>query len=233
MVKLRVVRSRGEVFDPRFFERDPRFWPIAPAAEVFAECMDWPEPESYVRAFRGRPAPVTFVSTPPKTRRRREPAVLDRDAMYDARIVRGTVPTRPRCWHDFMNALVWATFPRSKQTLHARQNELIRAWIPAGATQLPNARTRAQDALALVDEGGVLLLSAGGEEPLAVPFGHALFEGIVFQTPAMIARGMPLVVDHLPSREVAVEIADALLAERLLAPMMPEELPRFPFSATT
>ena len=232
MVKLRVVRSRGEVFDPRFFERDPRFWPIAPAAEVFAECTDWPEPASYVRAFRGHAAPVAFVSTPPKTRRRREPLALDLDAMYDAQIVRGTVPTRPRCWHDFMNALVWATFPRSKQVLHARQHELIRAWIPPGAKQLPNARTRAQDAVALVDEGGVLLLSAGGDEVLAVPFGHALFEGIVFQTPAMIARGTPLAVDQLPSREAAVEIADALLAERLLAPMTPEELPRFPFSVT-
>jgi len=232
VVKLRVVRSRGEVFDPRFFERDPRFWPIAPAAEVFADCTDWPEPDSYLRAFRGRPSPVTFVSTPPKTRRRREPAALDLDAMYDARIVRGVVPTRPRCWHDFMNALVWATFPRSKQVLHARQHELILAWIPPGAKQLPNARTRAQDAIALVDEGGVLLLSAGGDEQLAVPFGHALFEGIVFQTPAMIARGTPLGVDRLPTREDAVEIADALLAERLLEPMTPEELPRFPFSAS-
>ena len=78
----------------------------------------------------------------------------------------------------------------------------------------------------------MLLLSAGGNEQLAVPFGHALFEGLVFQTPAMIARGMPLVVDRLPSREAAVAIADALLAERLFAPMIPEDLPRFPFSAT-
>ena len=231
MVKLRVVRSRGEVFDPRFFERDPRFWPIADAAQVFADYTDWPEPEAYGLAFRGRAAPVTFVSAPPKPRRRREPPVLDLDAMYDAQIVRGFVPTRPRCWHDFMNALVWATFPRSKQVLHARQHELIRAWIPPGAKNLPNARTRAQDALALVDEGGVLLLSAGGEV-LAVPFGHALFEGIVFETPAMIARGAPLALEALPPRESAVAVADALLAERLRAPMTPEDLPRFPFSAT-
>lgn len=229
MVKLRIVRSRGEVFDPRFFERDPRFWPIVPAAQVFAEYTEWPEPEAYARAFRGREAPVRFVSTPPKPRRRREPAALDLSTMYDAQVVRGTVPTRPRCWHDFMNALVWATFPRSKKALHARQDELIRAWIPPGATSLPNARTRAQDALALVDEGGVLLLSSG-DEVLAVPFGHALFEGIVFQTPAMIARGAPLTVAKLPPREAAAEVADALLAERLLASMTPEDLPRFPFS---
>lgn len=228
-MKLRVVRSRGEVFDSRFFERDPRFWSIAPAAQVFATYTDWPEPEDYVRAFRGREAPVTFVSTKPKTRRRREPPALDLAAMYDAQIVSGKVPTRPRCWHDFMNALVWATFPRSKQVLHARQHQLICAWIPPGATQLPNARTRAQDALALVDEGGVLLLSAG-DEVLPVPLGHALFEGIVFQTPAMIARGVPLAVDVLPSRERATDMADELLAARLGAPMLPEELPRYSFS---
>ena len=90
-------------------------------------------------------------------------------------------------WHDFLNALVWATFPRAKLALHRRQHAAIERWIPPGATQLPNARTREQDALALVDEGGVLLC-----EDRTFFFGHALFEGLVFGQPAMISRGVAL-----------------------------------------
>ena len=80
-------------------------------------------------------------------------------------------------WHDFMNALVWATFPRAKAALHRQQHALYQAWATPGATRLPNARTREQDGLALVDEGGVVILASNAGD-LVVPFGHALFEGI-------------------------------------------------------
>jgi hypothetical protein len=216
---LRKVRALGERFDSTFFERDARFWPIADAARRFADRQDWPAPEEH--AADG----VRFVAAPKPRRHRRK--VIDVDDMYDAHIVRGIVPTRARCWHDYLNALVWASFPMSKAALHARQHAVIRAWIPPGATTLPNARTREHDALALIDEGGVIVLSAG-DANLAVPFGHALFEGLVHGVPAMIARAIPFHVERIP--EAPVPVADALLAERLRAPLVPEDLPRFSFS---
>lgn len=206
-VTLRHERAKGETFDPRFFEKDDRFWPIVDAARRFADRTDWPDPEEHVADG------VRFVTA-------KKQKTLNPDEMYDGQIVRGIVPTRPRCWHDFLNALVWATFPKAKMALHKRQHDLVRAWIPPGATVLPNARTREHDAVALIDEGGMLVL---GDFP--IPFGHALFEGLVHRVPAMIARTVPFQTD-----ERSIEAADRLLADFIRTPIVPEQLPRFPFS---
>lgn len=205
---LRSARALGEKWDPLFFERDPRFWPIANVARAFRDRPDWPAPEELAHPD------VRFVTTFKHKRTRTK--TLDPDNMYDARILRGEVPTRPRCWHDFLNALVWMTFPKSKRALHERQAACVRAWIPSGATTLPNARTREHDALALVDEGGVIVIG-----DVVMAFGHALYEGLVFGTPAMIARALHFDGD--------AKDADALLAARLREPLVPEDLPRFTF----
>ncbi|MCS6900861.1 MAG: DUF3025 domain-containing protein [Myxococcales bacterium] len=228
-MKLRLVRRPDSPFDGRFFERDPRLWPIVEAALAFVDHLDWPEPEAYLLAFRGRPAPVRFLRDTPRRRPRGHP--IDLDALYDARIVRGIVPTRPRNWHDFLNALVWATFPRAKVALHRRQHELIRAWIPPGATALPNARTPAQDTLALLDEGGILWLRDGNKEAL-VPFGHGLLEGIVLGVPAMVPRAFVLTTEWLPQeRRTLLALADGLLADALEGEVKPVPInPRALFS---
>jgi hypothetical protein len=228
---LRLVRREHSSFDARFFERHPYHWPIARAAGTFADRHDWPEPSEYGAAFTGD-APVRFELAPAKRRRPRGEPVIRAD-LYDAIIVRRcVVPTRARMWHDYLNALVWATFPRSKLALHTRQHEAIERWLPEGATQLPNARTRELDALALVDEGGVLVLDFGDHQT-TVLFGHALFEGLVFGQPAMVARGV--VLDARGARaagdEAVLRLADALLSARLAdraRVVSPDELPRFP-----
>jgi hypothetical protein len=223
-IKVRDLRARGEHFDARFFERDARFWPIAAAARAFADRTTWPPPEEYGAAFGAAPHAVRFVSDPPSKRRR---GPVDFARTYDGRIERGEVPTRPGTWHDFMNALVWATFPRAKAALHHSQHVLFQGWAQAGASRLPNARTREQDALALVDEGGLVVLTAGAASR-TVPFGHALFEGLVHRTPAMIARAVVFPVGQLPEDDAVVRVADELLAGRVARHLVPEELPRLP-----
>lgn len=209
--RIRKVRWERPRFDGRFFERDPQFWPIAPTAARFADRADWPEVDEY----NVEGLPVRFQEAPIK--RKRPPGPIDRADLYDARIVNDrVVPTRPRMWHDFLNALVWATFPQAKLALHRRQHAAIEKWIPPGATQLPNARTREQDALALIDEGGVLLV-----EEKTMFFGHALYEGLVFEQLAMISRGVKL--------DGGIEDADAELAALLddaARFRTPDELPR-------
>ncbi len=226
---LRLVRgdaSRAR-FDGAFFEKDERFWPIAQKARRFAGRAEWPRVEEY-DALLPEGSAVRFVEQhPPKAKvppRRAED-------LYDARIVNGEIPTRPGSWHDYLNALVWATFPRSKATLHARQHAVVSRWLAnAGSVtaegtidKLPNARTREHDALALVDEGGILV--TGG---LPIIFGHALYEGLVFGTPAMISRGVEVSVDGSPDRSAAaLALADERLSERLSRPLVPEDLPRY------
>jgi hypothetical protein len=161
---------------------------------------------------------------------------------------RRIVPTRARMWHDYLNALVWATFPQAKLAFHRRQHAAIERWIPQGATQLPNARTRELDALALIDEGGVLVLDEGDRQTPMI-FGHALFEGLVLGQPAMIARAVILeatrrgegAAEKFAVREMPAcspcpnwqitRRADALLAEALNDTsrfVSPDELPRLP-----
>jgi len=222
---LRPLRPGAGAFDGRFFERDPRFWPIAAAASAFAGRADWPEPSEYGLAFFEKSAPVRFERSAP---RRKTPGVVDLESMYDACILRGVVPTRERHWHDFLNALVWATFPRAKLALHRRQHALIRAWVPPGATQLPNARTPQQDALAVIDEGGIVLLRQG-EQQLPVPFGHAFFEGLVLGANPMITRGIIAPVASLPPGPgvEAIDLADQALAALVETPLVPAMLPRY------
>jgi hypothetical protein len=213
---LRATRAEAKTFDARFFERDPRFSAIVPVAKIFADYTDWPTPSEIDEALGAR-AGIRFVLAKPRPRRQRGP--VDVRDMYDARIARGEVPTRERNWHDLLNALVWATFPKSKATLHARQHRAIREWAGADVVRkLPNARTRELDALALVDEGGVIVC----DDAKLVVFGHALYEGFVLGVRSMIARAVPV--------DGSSPDADALLAARLATVTTPEELPRQPLA---
>ena len=114
---------------------------------------------------------------------------------------------------------MWATFPRAKTALHRRQHALMRAWIPPGATALPGARTREQDGLAVLDEGGILLLRSG-EQEVALPFGHGYMEGLVFGTPAVLPRGFPLGLGSLPGElDALCAAADEALAAAVEGPL--------------
>lgn len=187
-LRLRRTLPDAAMFVPRFFERSPLFWPVLPAARVFEDHGDWPSVDTYGRVFGGAEAPISFVPSTEPIRRRGEP--IDAKALYDGRIVHAReVPTRPRSWHDFMNALVWATFPRAKLALHGRQHVAVAERIAPGATVLPNARTRELDILALIDEGGVIVLATGNARRSLV-FGHALYEGLVLEQRATMARAV-------------------------------------------
>jgi len=153
------------------------FSTLSRALEALGSRAAFPTPEEIDEALAPL-AGVRFVRQKPVPRRRRAPR--DPSSMYDAQIVgAGRVPTRPGSWHDLMNALVWATFPRAKRALHARQVGLV-VVAPPGTSM---RRSREADALALVDEGGVLLVrgepAAGADAPAAarnVVFGHAIYE---------------------------------------------------------
>jgi hypothetical protein len=223
---------RATAYDSQFVARSPLFAPIARAAHRLAAYDDFPPAEALAGVFAGAP-PVHFVRAMPRSRRRDVP--LDVHAMYDARItLDGCVPTRPRCWHDLMNALVWGTFPLAKRALHARQYRAMVERIVEGSRTLPPTRTREQDALALVDEGGIIVLVDDPERARlelrghpgalrhmvesnraeAVIFGHAVYESLLLGVaPAAVAA---LVLFREPIFNDLVQEADAALA-RVLA----------------
>ncbi len=207
----RGIIRRTMRWDPSFFRKDPLFWPIARAAQALERFPEWPEPGDLTCAFEVEP-PVRFERPASKPRRSRAPA----NARYDARIaIDRVVPTRPRSWHDLLSALVWASFPRAKLALHARQHRMIAARLGADL-RLPGARTKEQDAVAMLDEGGVVLLRAGASS-CAVIFGHAIYEGLACGGPPNVrAAAYVVAIDSLPSdAHQRVDFADASLAALL------------------
>jgi hypothetical protein len=221
------TRSRRALvpYDPQLLAQSALFWPLEPAWEVLDDGTgSWPPVSSYRRAFGARPPAVEF--TPAKGRPRRR--VLRPVERYDASIVnRRVVPTRPRHWHDLFNALVWATFPLAKTALHARQHARICARL-ARADGRTTLRSREEDALAMIDEGGVLTL-AGPGGPRRLLFGHALYEGLVLGAPPQIARELPLSVTPADGPRELLDRTDRALAAALTDEhrlLDPAELPR-------
>jgi hypothetical protein len=198
-------------WDPRFGIGDRAFESVDAAAKRLRRFSAWPSVEDIDRALADLVAPIRFVVQAPKTRRRRGP--VDAALLYDGRIsVEGVVPTRARSWHDLLNALVWASFPKSKRALHARQHRAMCARIGASIRRLPNARTREQDLLAMLDEGGVLtIVGSDGFEQRFV-FGHAILEHRLAGLDAR-PRDISLRSDAVlpPTLDARRALADALL----------------------
>jgi Protein of unknown function (DUF3025) len=196
--------ERGHPWDARFCLRSPLYAPIEEVASAFAGFDEWPAVTD-IDAALAEKAGIHFQEQPPRVRRRRRGRRLpiEAESLYDARIsLAGWVPTRARNWHDFLNALVWASFPRAKHAFHARQHAAVAARIQAGDRVLPGVRTRELDGLAILDEGGLLLLVEDSLEKnltdwidrkdfaairsaiverrvAALPFGHALYETLL------------------------------------------------------
>jgi hypothetical protein len=190
-------------WDPSFFRRSPLFWAIAPAAEKLEGFTRWPEPEELSCLFDGE-APVRFEPAAPRARRSRRLGASER---YDALITeRRVVPTRRGSWHDLLNALVWATFPRAKLALHARQHRAITSHLGADL-RLPGGRTRDQD------EGGVVLLHRGEEASSPIVFGHAIYERLVCDGGVRLwAAAVRAPIDEVPDEHGArIQLADATL----------------------
>ena len=75
------------------------------------------------------------------------------DTGYEHRIyTTGQVSTRPGCWHDLFNALVWMRFPRIKTAMNALHYQAL-------SKQSGGSRGRLRDALTLFDECGVIVFS--------------------------------------------------------------------------
>lgn len=226
---IRAIR-RSIPFDPQFLARHPLMWPLARAARPFVagDAREWPAVQSWGAVFAANDAPpIGFVRATPRPRggRRRQRA---QSTMYDVSIIeRGQVPSRERHWHDFFNALVWGTFPRAKAALHRRQAAMLTARLdPDVPRLLPPHRTREQDGLAMIDEGGVVALAAPDGE-LRLVFGHAVYEGFVVGVLDMTARMVRLPVAALTDDPIAQ--ADAALAATLADPTfstLPDDLPR-------
>ncbi|MHB1085338.1 MAG: DUF3025 domain-containing protein [Thiobacillus sp.] len=146
---------------------------------------------------------------------------------YETHILQtGQVPTRVDTWHDVLNALVWLRFPGFKAALNAAHGEAITA-------ETDPRRGRRRDALTMLDESGVWVISRDPalQKLLAgrawealfwehrrlvetdmqfVVVGHALLEKALAPYPAITGKCLTLISDVLDPDAAEVQAVSAL-----------------------
>jgi hypothetical protein len=211
----------------------PWFGAVADHGRSLSERLDAREALTAMAERRG-------IRTASGRRIRFAAAAAAGDAPYEAHIAStGEVPTRENL-HDFFNALVWLTFPRTKARLNALQAQAITA-AGVGARRGP-----LRDAATLIDENAVLLVTrradvvdalsrydwnavfvreraAWGSEVRAVVFGHALMEKLTVPYKAITAHALPVPLPaDAPLADIDAQVAAALdtaLTPRALLPL--------------
>jgi hypothetical protein len=131
-----------------------RSWlaPILPAADTALRAADWRLALNAAAEAAGlhnhRGLPIRFVAQ----------SDLPEGVAYEAFIsATGGVPTRDNL-HDFFNALVWLTFPKTKVQLNALQAVEIATALAASDDGL-RLRGRVRDAATIFDENAALLIT--------------------------------------------------------------------------
>lgn len=235
-------------WDPHFTRRSPMFAPLRGVARDI-ECAPWPTPADFNRLAAihgvrsGGGAPLHFEAA----RASSVPTAADYERqIHDA----GTVPLRAANWHDLFNALVWLVFPRTKAALN-RAHAAQQRHAPAAA----GGRGRRRDALTLLDESGVLVLSSSAEvlgrlrafewkrvfweerETLlrttqVLLFGHGLYEKALAPYVGMSAHALLLEVPAAagtPDADTLIAAADVIAASAVEASLLtPRELTPLP-----
>lgn len=197
------MRTPGDTFDPDLlseqpllaglFARQPAVAPLVRGRRNWPALGELDLAAATAGAVTASGLPLRFVPAPPRRRRRGGGAKLPGPS-YELRIFEaGEVQTRAANWHDYFNALAWMLFPRTKAALNHRQ---------VLAADPEQVRTREQDRLAMLDEGGVIL---AGSEVLVL--GHALMESLVRGVRNVRAMAFPL--DAAPAE------ADAAVARAI------------------
>lgn len=219
----------------------PAFTPYAPLIDALGLARALPpldalNAESRVRGtIQAHGLPLRFVAPPGRLPAR----------TYETHILRtGEVPTRADTWHDVLNALVWLRFPRFKSALNLAHGDAIE-------TETDTRRGRRRDAMTVLDESGVWVISRTPDltELLAarawhalfherrqaveadmrfVVVGHALLEKLLTPYPAMTGKCLMLTAQTLdpdavePSAAHALDLVDT---PRQLAPLPIQGIP--------
>jgi hypothetical protein len=81
------------------------------------------------------------------------------ESQYEPRCyLNGEVQTRENNWHDLFNALVWLTFPQAKAAINTRHYQALK-----NAHDGHSQRGKVRDMATLLDESGVIVVSANKE----------------------------------------------------------------------
>ncbi len=164
---------------------------------------------------------------------------------YETHILQtGQVPTRAETWHDVLNALVWLRFPRFKSALNA-------AHVSAIADEIGPTRGRRRDALTMLDESGIWVISRDPAWPALlvgrawqslfwehrhavetamqfVVVGHALLEKLLAPYPGITGKCLMLASELLDpdvAEELSIQALDGIVSPHQLAALPVQGIP--------
>lgn len=107
------------------------------------------------------------------------------ESQYEPRCyLTGEVQTRPENWHDFFNALVWLTFPKSKAAINSRHYMALTHADAPKHSQRGNIR----DMATLLDESGVIVVCAN--EQLANMLENFQWKELFWKNREQVCEGM-------------------------------------------
>lgn len=217
---------------------DPPFDQLGDAAQL----IDWPWDEALaalnVQAAQ-LPGGLCFVE--------QTPALVADGLSYEQRIGEcGQIAMRRDSLHDLYGALMWLAWPRSKWAIHRGQMAGIQAH---GARQ----RSRHQQALAHIDEAGLVLVTedptlidalhahdwagllgarrAAWSQARVAVIGHALFELKRTQPHDLLAGKVIAVVGPASAADSALDAVVAQGIDTRRAAADPRDLPTLPLAA--
>ncbi len=224
-------------WDPDFCARSPMFEPLRATAGALLGPY-WPGYVELNRSIASRRAPIVTAGGWPLRFVEQQVRPKRFEDKYEARIfLRGEVQLRSCNWHDLFNALVWLRFPSAKAALNQRHYRELERQRASGV----HDRGPAQDALTLLDEGGVIVVTS---DPALVAllaafewktlfwqrraevlqrmrfylFGHALYEKALAPFTGVTGRGVMFEVEDaffaLPL-DAQLPALDAQLAARI------------------
>lgn len=153
----------------------------------------------------------------------------------------GEVQTRRDNWHDFLNALVWLTYPKAKAAINTRH---YLALTEAAGSDEASERGAVRDTSTLIDESGVIVACADAElagllrdfrwrelfwqrrarvqESMGFYlFGHGLYEKALQPYVGMTGQGLLLAVEPVFFSQTAEQQRahlDTILADYLADP---------------
>ncbi|WP_124948340.1 DUF3025 domain-containing protein [Sulfurirhabdus autotrophica] len=227
-----------QIWDPQFLSRSPMFEPLYAIASSFMKHTTWPHLQDYQQLLHTTEKAISNQNGQPIQFVPQGQKPLQFSEKYEPRIfLTGEVQTRTHNWHDLFNSLVWLAFPKAKAIINARHYAAFR--LRNGTEASENNRPKAQDAITLFDESGVVVAYSDEnlanllkdfqwktlfwEQRSAIPsgmklflFGHSLYEKALHPYTGMTGKGLLVKVDKLffdkPVTEQVIELDGKIAA---------------------
>lgn len=151
------ARSLSNEWTSGFLQTSLMFEPLREAGKSFSNFNHWPDIENLNQLNADSIGKIVTKSHKSIRFVPQAKATSEFVQQYEPRIyLTGEIQTRAHNWHDLFNALVWATYPRSKAAL----NQLHYHALLEERKHHQEKRSALRDAATLIDESGVIIVSS-------------------------------------------------------------------------